>query len=94
MSFKSFLLTAAAFCCLSAPAGALTLINDDQDSYIVELIIGEGDSTIEKFELEYDFAADDICPEGCTIRLNNGTEMSFAGHELVTIRNGHFVIAE
>ncbi len=93
MKLKSLLFAAVAFGLMTAPAAAMTLINDDRQPYIVTVKIGEGDQTVEEFELEYDYAADEFCEEGCTIRLSNGTEMSFAGHELVTIRDGQFVIA-
>ena len=94
MTFKS-VLCAAAFCgLLAAPASAITLVNEDQQTYTVDVFVGEGDSTNEQFELEYDYAADEFCTEGCKIRLDNGEEMHFSGHELVSIRNGKFAIAQ
>ena len=94
MTLKSMLFAAVAFGLMTAPAAAITLVNDDQQTYVVTVKIGEGDQTVEEFELEYDYAADEFCEEGCSIKLDNGTEMSFAGHELVSIRNGQFVIAK
>lgn len=94
MKLRTILCTAAVLGYLMVPAAAFTLVNEDQTTYTVDYMIGEGDATNGSFELEYDFAADDFCDEGCTIRLNNGAEMGFAGHENVAIRDGKFVIIE
>lgn len=95
MTLKTTAITAAAlFGLLSAPASALTLINDDQDTYTIHVMIGEGDATNEKFELPYDHMMEDFCNEGCTIRLSNGASKHFVGDEVVLIQNGNFVVTE
>ena len=77
-----------------APANALTLINNDDATYEVTAMIGEGDATMDTFELASGANRADFCEEGCLIRLNNGAEQSFQGDEIVTIKDGGFVMAE
>lgn len=94
MKLTTLAIAASLFGLLSAPAYALTLINEDQATYNIEVMIGEGDASNESFELEYDYMADDFCNEGCTIRLSNGAEKHFVGHEVVKIKDGNFVVVE
>ena len=94
MGIKPLLLSAAALSILAGPATALELTNNDDATYQVEIVIGEGDSTTESYELETDQFLSDVCAEGCTIKLSNGAEQAFAGDEIVSIKDGKFVITE
>lgn len=94
MTFKSLLLSAAALSLLSVPASALDLTNNDDATYQVEIIIGEGDTSTEQHELNKDELLSEVCMQGCTIKLSNGAEQAFAGDETVAIKDGEFVIAE
>ncbi len=76
------------------PAHALTLTNDDATTYTVEVLQGEGSASSEKYELEFDFMLEEICEGGCTIRLSSGASREFVGDEIVTIKDGAFVVAE
>ena len=77
-----------------SPAHALTLVNEDQATYTVEIIEGQGSAQPETYELQYDYMLAEICDAGCTIKLSNGITQGFAGHEYVTIRDGKFVATE
>ena len=77
-----------------SPAQALTLINDDQTTYTVEIVVGEGDSQNESYELQFDYMLEDICQSGCTIKLSNGAAQDFNGAEYVIIRDGKFVATD
>ncbi len=94
MKLKSLLLSAAALSILSTNAFALDLANNDTVAYGVEIIMGEGDATNQKYDLKTEEVLTDVCMEGCTIKLSNGTEQGFAGDEIVSIKDGEFVIAE
>ena len=94
MNLKTTAIAAAIFGLLATPASALSLINDDQETYTVQVMIGEGDATNETFELPYDQIKEDFCNEGCTIRLSNGATKHFAGDEIVLIQDGNFVVTE
>lgn len=94
MSFRSIQSAMAACALLASPAVAIILINDDQQTHTIEVAIGEAESAYDRFELDYDHAADEFCTEGCKIRLGNSEEMSLSDHEVVAIRDGNFVIAD
>lgn len=93
---NKLVLTAAGVLAMLAtvPANALTLMNEDETAYEVSLIIGQGDAVTETFELEGGSARENFCEEGCIVRLSNGVEQSFEGNEIVTIKEGEFVVAE
>ncbi len=94
MKLKSLTLALVASFFLTVPVQALNLINDDAETYSVEIAIGEGDASIEKYELEQGSSLQETCMEGCTITLSNGTSQAFVGDENVSIKDGEFVIAE
>ena len=75
-------------------AQALSLLNDDNDTYTVEISSGQGDASKESYNLPFDHIIEDVCIGGCIIRLSNGSQMEFMGDELVTIKDGAFVIDE
>ncbi len=79
---------------VGSPAHALTLTNQDDKAYEVTVTVGEGDAAIETFKLESGAGKFDICSDGCTIRLDNGTMQSFDGDESVTIQDGSLVMTE
>ena len=89
------LLSALAIVAVSATAGnALTISNQDDVDYILEMVEGVGDAGVETIALEASQVIDDICNTGCTITLNNGESHSFLGDEWVTIEDGQFVLPE
>lgn len=79
---------------LASPAIALDLSHEDEDTYTVEVIGGQGDESRERFVLEPGEVLSNICEGGCTIILDNGAEQEFIGDETVSIRNGEFVTVE
>ena len=90
---STFGLVAASFL-VAAQAQALSLVNEDEATYTVELVYGEGDNNKDVYDLPYDHIIEDVCGGGCVIRLDNGAQQDFAGHEYVTIKDGAFVVAE
>lgn len=94
MSLKSLLLSAVALSFMAAPAAALELANNDDAGYEVEVVVGEGDNSVQKYELNADEVLSEICMQGCTIKLSSGAEQTFAGDEMVSVKDGQFVIAE
>ena len=80
---------------MSATASnALTISNQDNVSYVLEVVEGVGDASVELIDLEASQVIDDICNSGCTITLSNGASQSFLGDEWITIEDGQFVLAE
>lgn len=57
---------------LIVPAHGFLLINDDKDTYTLELLIGENDPALETFTLNEGDVVEYECEEGCTIQLENG----------------------
>lgn len=94
MNLKPILGALAISALFATPAAALTIVNDDEVTYTLDVNLGEGDSNKQQYELPFDHLLEDICDAGCTIQLNNGAQMEFTGHEYVTIKDGTFVIAE
>lgn len=90
--WKSSIAAAAVVTLLMVPAAAFTLTNDDEETYSVELILGEGDALVETFDLMGGETASDVCMTGCTIRLSSGAESYFEGDMSVVIRGGDFEI--
>ncbi len=79
---------------LALPAIALDLSHDDEDTYTVDVIGGQGDESKEQFVLEPGEILSNICEGGCTIVLDSGAQQIFNGDETAPIRNGEFVINE
>jgi len=94
MKLTSLTLALAASFFLTVPVQALNLVNDDAETYSVEVAIGEGDTNMEKYELEQGQSLQEVCMEGCTVTLSNGANQAFVGDENVSIKDGEFVIAE
>ena len=79
----------------SAPAEAFTLVNEDAETYEVEFVEGEGDSTVADIvELAPDYMIEDACENGCNIHLNNGVQGQFKEGQSVVIRGGKFVVVD
>lgn len=88
------LLAALVGVAMSASAGnALTINNQDDVSYVLEIVEGEGDVSVEMIDLEANQVVEDICNSGCTITLSNGESQSFLGDESVTVVEGKFVLS-
>ncbi len=91
---KRALTVALATLIVAGQAHALTLANRDQVDRRL-LITEAGDQAVTQ---EIFIAADEIlegvCPDGCTIALENGVKESFEGYEDVAIEDGRFVINE
>ena len=84
---------AASVLFLAGQAQALTLTNRDSTEQRLQVSDGEEeDSRI--VVIEPDQTLENVCIEDCTIALENGTEMTFDGYEVVYIRRGSFFIAE
>ena len=94
MTIKATFVLLAVSLLFSSPVQALSLVNEDEATYVVELVFGEGDDNKDVYDLPYDHIIEDVCAAGCVIRLSNGKEKSFAGDEYVTIKNGAFVVTE
>ncbi len=77
---------------LSSPTFALDLRNEDDVTYTVGIVEGQGDASADAIELQAGEELISICESGCTIRLNNGVEDNFTGDETVTIKDGDFVV--
>ena len=75
-------------------AGAVTLTNHDDQTYLMEILVGEGSPTIEELAIEASESISDLCLDGCILRLDNGEELEFNGGEIVSIRGGRFVLVE
>ncbi len=84
----------AALVLSAGSAKALTLSNNDDITYAVDVIVGEGAAGQENYSLAEGQSLESICPDGCTIRLDNGVEGEFSGTESVAIIDGEFVISE
>ena len=93
MKLKLAAITFSTVFLLVGPAFALTLSNGDEVTYGVTVITGQGDGTVETFDLESGFSMENLCEEtGCTIRLSNGVEKEFKGDEDVEIIDGQFAL--
>lgn len=75
-------------------AGAVTLTNQDGQSYLMEIVLGEGSATVEELNIESGESITDLCSDGCAIRLDNGEELEFSGPEIAEIIDGKFVLIE
>ena len=94
MSLKTVLAASATVACIAAPAHALALLNDDAVAYSLEVIEGEGDVSAKRHSVDPGQTLTGLCPAGCIISLSTGVDQVFSGDEVVTIKNGEFVIAE
>ena len=92
--WKSLIIATGAILISLSTAFALELTNDDDTTYAIEIIEGEGDSTQRDYELDSDTILEFDCETGCTIQIVNGMQQQFNGDEVVTITNGEFVIVE
>lgn len=94
MNWKVIAATFGALAMMAGSAHALTLTNNDEVEYGLEVVIGEGDGGVQSYQLPAGQSLSDICDNGCTIKLGNGTEQAFEGNESVTIEDGGFMVAE
>lgn len=95
MNWKIVVLAALGTVALVAsPADAITLTNEDDATYDVEVLVGEGAAAMDAFKLENGEVRGDFCPDGCVLKLDNGTEQYFDGNEDVTIKDGEFAFPE
>ena len=89
---KRALTVALATLIVAGQAHALTLANRDQVDRRV-LITEAGDqAVIQEIFIASDEILQGVCPDGCTIALENGVKESFEGYEDVAIEDGRFVI--
>ena len=61
---------------VAGPAQALSLLNEDSDSYDVQIIQGEGSAAIDTFTIDAGQKVEDFCQDGCTLQLPDGTSYS------------------
>jgi hypothetical protein len=91
---KRALTAALATLIVAGQAHALTLANRDQvDRRLLVTEAGDQAVTQEIF-IASDEILEGVCPDGCTIALENGVKESFEGYEDVAIEDGRFVINE
>ncbi|NNE24405.1 MAG: hypothetical protein HKN11_17525 [Rhizobiales bacterium] len=94
MNWKVLAATFGTLAMMAGTANALTLTNNDEVEYGLEVILGEGGADLQTLQLPGGQSLTDICDQGCTIKLPNGAEQEFEGDENVTIQDGEFMIAE
>lgn len=94
MNWKTLAATVGTMAMLIGSANALTITNEDEVDYTFDVILGEGAADMETIELAVGQSVSDICEQGCTLKLPNGSEQSFDGDENVTIKDGVFMIVE
>lgn len=94
MNWKVLAATFGTMAMLAGSANALTITNEDEAEYSLEVILGEGGADLQTLQLSGGQSLSDICEQGCTIKLPNGAEQEFDGDENVTIKDGGFIIAE
>ena len=92
--WKPFFLSAALFSLTCVHASAFTITNEDEETYQVEFVEGEGDATGEIVELAPDYMIEDACVNGCNLKLNNGQTGLFSEGQNVVIRGGKFVVVD
>jgi len=92
MNLKHLVVACALITAVATPASALTLTNNDDKTYEVTVTVGEGDASVTRHSLAKGQTLQDICNEGCTVRLDNDVEWEFEGNESVTITDGEFAI--
>ena len=86
------LLTALAL--LAGPAHALDLLNQDDQNYTIDVIVGQDTTDVESFAVEAGGTMTGICLNGCVLELSNGLSQTFTGVEEVLITDGDFVVSE
>lgn len=79
---------------VASQAAAVTLTNRDENPYRLEVIYSEDSASVDKFKIGANESIDEICLEGCVIRLSNGEETDFLGNEKGEIRGGRFILIE
>lgn len=94
MRLKLLTATFGTVALLTGAANALTLTNEDEAEYGVEVMLSQGDTEKQNYQLQGGGELADICNDGCTIKLENGAEQEFEGDEDVTIKDGKFSISE
>ncbi len=83
--------TAAVVLIVSSPAHALTLTNRDAAARQLTITDEDGSSN---FVVEPDQTLNDLCTAGCTIVLEDGSEETFEGDEVLEIVDGSFAAVE
>ena len=91
MQLKPFLAASTVLFASIAASNALTISNLDDVHYVLEIVEGVGESSVETINLEASRDIEGICNSGCTITLSNGVAQSFFGDEWMTIEEGQFV---
>ena len=94
MNWKLLAATLGTLAMMAGTANALTITNEDEVEYSLEVILGEGDADLQNYKLPGGGSLEDICAQGCTMKLNNGAEQVFQGDEDVTVEGGEFMISE
>jgi hypothetical protein len=79
---------------LIVPAHGFLLINDDKDTYTLELLIGEDEPALETFTLNEGEAVEYECDGGCTIQLENGVSKMLMESDTLVIFEGEITIFE
>ncbi len=94
MNTKSVVAALLATVFMAGSSHAITLTNEDDATYQVEVVLGEGDGSTKQFALESGETLADVCTEGCTVRLDNGATQEFGGDETIFVEDGKFVVSE
>lgn len=93
ISWRALTIVVASFL-VAGQAHALTLTNRDRVER--RLLITEGSEVPVTHEIfiASDETLEGVCPDGCTIALDNGVKERFEGYEDIAIEDGQFVINE
>lgn len=72
---------------------SLALTNNDPEILSLELIENDNSDAIHTIEVPKGDTIDDLCLDGCTIRIN-GQEYVFSGYENLVYENGELTEAD
>ena len=91
MNFTKVMLSVGVMAMLSGPVMALEVVNEDDKPYKVLVVQGEQTAEI---TVESKGVVEDICNDGCTLQLEDGSQIKVKGSETVSIDDGGFAIAD
>jgi hypothetical protein len=96
MTYKHIALAVAGVLAIAmiAPAHAMNLINEDDQAYEVTVVEAEGDGNATSLMIDAGATIGDVCVNTCTLRMENGAELTVESDVDVVIQDGTFVLAE
>jgi len=88
-----YLFPLAVFCFIALDsASAFLLINADEDTYLIELTIGDQKPIVETLFLEPGELVEYDCEGLCILHLPNGVTQELSVNDVLIIRNGDIMI--